>query len=376
MRNRLFFVTCALLMVILGTSDALRGIFSPLFLSSYGFSESMVGVIVSASYLGNLIFLLLGGTILDKFGIKRSMALFMALMALSLVLLLFGHVYALLIIGFFLTLGLSTLLNTSINIASDSFSTSNSLSYLNILFFVQGIGTSGSQLLLSPYSESLNVWKITLIALSSLMIPLLIMLSRVKIEKREEEEEKREGNGSICYKMLVLLILSLSFYTIAEHGVTNYIISYGIAIGKNSGDMGIYLALYSLGIMSGRLILGSLISKTGAERMLLSSLILGSIAFILIFYSSILALTLLAGFAISTFYPTIVAYSRHFVPPEYASRATAIVVSLASIFDIIFNFSFGFVIERIGFFSAMKALAIAIILSLVFAIPLFRRKRA
>ena len=139
--------------------------------------------------------------------------------------------------------------------------------------------------------------------------------------------------------------------------------------------MGRYLALYSLGIMSGRLILGFLISRTGAERMLLSSLIVGSISFFLIFYSSMLALTFVAGFAISVFYPTIVAYSRHFVPSSFDSRATTIVVSLASIFDIIFNFSFGFVIENTGFFYAMRILPITIILSLLFSLPLLAGKK-
>lgn len=374
MKNKLFFALCAVLMVLLGISDALRGIFSPLFLSSFGFSEAMVGVIVSASYLGNLVFLLIGGNILDRLGIRKSMFFFIIMMALSLCLLLFGYVYSILIAGFFLTLGLSTLLNTSINIASDNFSDNNSLSYLNILFFIQGIGTSGSQLLLSPYADSKKAWNITLIVLASLMIPILMMLMRTNLdEKKGKAQINEKTEGKISY--ISLLILSLSFYTIAEHGVTNYIISYGIALGRDSAEMGKYLALYSLGIMSGRLILGSLISRTGAERMLLSSLIVGSISFFLIFYSSMLALTFVAGFAISIFYPTIVAYSRHFVPSSFNSRATTIVVSLASIFDIIFNFSFGFVIENMGFFYAMRILPLTIILSLLFSLPLLAGKK-
>lgn len=376
MKNKLFFALCAVLMVLLGTSDALRGVFSPLFLSSFGFSEAMVGVIVSASYLGNLVFLLIGGNILDRLGIRKSMFFFIIMMALSLCLLLFGYEYSILIAGFFLTLGLSTLLNTSINIASDNFSDNNSLSYLNILFFIQGIGTSGSQLILSPYADSKKAWNITLIVLASLMIPILIMLSRTNLdEKKGKAQINEKTEGKISYIPLLILILSLSFYTIAEHGVTNYIISYGIALGRDSAEMGRYLALYSLGIMSGRLILGSLISRTGAERMLLSSLIVGSISFFLIFYSSMLALTFVAGFAISVFYPTIVAYSRHFVPSSFDSRATTIVVSLASIFDIIFNFSFGFVIENMGFFYAMRILPITIILSLLFSLPLLAGKK-
>ena len=157
MRNKGLYAISAILMVILGVSDALRGIFTPLFTSVFGFSMSQVGLIVSASYLGNLICLLFGGMILDRIGRKRAMAAFIAALAFSEILLLFGSEYAILLIGFFLALGISTLLNTTINLISDSFSATKSLMLLNALFFLQGIGTSGSQLILSAYSSSIKV---------------------------------------------------------------------------------------------------------------------------------------------------------------------------------------------------------------------------
>ena len=163
MRNKGLYAISAILMVILGVSDALRGIFTPLFTSVFGFSMSQVGLIVSASYLGNLICLLFGGMILDRIGRKRAMAAFIAALALSEILLLFGSEYAILLIGFFLALGISTLLNTTINLISDSFSATKSLMLLNALFFLQGIGTSGSQLILSAYSSSIKVWSLCLI---------------------------------------------------------------------------------------------------------------------------------------------------------------------------------------------------------------------
>ena len=70
-------------MVILGLSDALRGIFTPLFTDIFGFSMAQVGIIVSASYLGNLVCLLFGGVILDKIGRKKAMALFVLALAIS-----------------------------------------------------------------------------------------------------------------------------------------------------------------------------------------------------------------------------------------------------------------------------------------------------
>ena len=183
MRNKGLYIVSAILMVILGVSDALRGIFTPLFTSVFGFSMSQVGFIVSASYLGNLICLLFGGMILDRMGRRRAMSLFIIALAISELLLLLGHSYAILLIGFFLALGISTLLNTTINLISDSFSATRSLMLLNALFFLQGIGTSGSQLILSRYSSSITVWNGVLIAMAVLLIPLAILVMRMKEEK-------------------------------------------------------------------------------------------------------------------------------------------------------------------------------------------------
>ena len=291
-------------------------------------------------------------------------------MMLSLMMLVFGYIYAILLVGFFLSLGLSTLLNTCINIASDSFSATKSLVYLNVLFFIQGLGTSGSQLFLSPFSLSERAWNLTLTVLSVSLIAIILLLWKCPIEEKKEKEMKTSKKGKIEYAPLLLLILTLSFYTIAEHGVTNYIISYGMKSGLTSSNMGTFLALFSLGIMTGRLILGSLIGKIGEMKMVAISLLIGTILFFLIFSLSLFALTFVLGFSISTLYPTLVALSRRFVSSSYSSRVTTITVSLASVFDIIFNFTFGFAIESFGFKESMMALPFSMLLSLIFGLIL------
>ena len=109
MKNKKLYFTCALLMILLGTSDALRGIFSPLFLKEFGLSMSQISIIVSASYLGNLVCLLFGGVILDKVGSKKAMVGFIILLICSELLLLLGAKYAFLLLGF----SYITLLSTS-----------------------------------------------------------------------------------------------------------------------------------------------------------------------------------------------------------------------------------------------------------------------
>ena len=377
MKNKGLYIVSALLMIILGISDALRGIFTPLFTSVFGFSMSQVGFIVSASYLGNLICLLFGGMILDRIGRKRAMALFIIALALSELLLLLGQNYALLLIGFFLALGISTLLNTTINLISDSFSATKSLMLLNALFFLQGIGTSGSQLILSAYSSSVSVWNGILVAMAVLLVPLAIAVMKMKNEKGGNEKEKdgvkEQGVQKTEFGMIALIALTLGLYLIAEHGITNYIIMYGTEfVGVTAAAAGFALSLYSAGIMIGRLVLGTVVDKIGAEKMLFCSLVIATIAAVITFSTAILPLLLIVGLAISLVYPTTVSLVRKHAPATLGARATTIAVSAASILDVIFNAVFGKAIDSFGYGSSMPALSIALALSavlMIFIIP-------
>ena len=381
MKNKGLYAVSASLMVILGASDALRGIFTPLFTSVFGFSMSQVGFIVSASYLGNLICLLFGGMILDRIGRKKAMALFIIALALSEILLLFGNNYALLVLGFFLALGISTLLNTTLNLLSDSFSATKSLMLLNALFFLQGIGTSGSQLILSRYSSSVGVWNGTLIAMAILLVPLALITMKLKDEGKavSAETEEIKGAEKTEYGMIILIALTLGLYLIAEHGITNYIIMYGTEyIGISAAAAGLALSLYSAGIMIGRLVLGTIVDKVGAEKMLFISLVGATIIATAAFSLSVLPLLFLVGLAISIVYPTTVSLVRKHAPATLGARATTVAVSAASILDVIFNAVFGKAIDSFGYGSSMPVLCVALGISailMIFIIPKGRRQR-
>ena len=372
MRNRALYLVCALLMVLLGISDTLRGVFTPLFTEVYGFSMSQIGLIVSISYLGNLACLLCGGFILDKIGRKKAIAAFALALALSELLLLGGREYLILAVGFFLALGISTLLNTAINLISDSFSSTRSLMLLNALFFIQGIGTSGSQLIFSRFSASTAAWNAVLISIAVLLVPIAIVVSRMKIEAAPESDvcHKDKGHGSIRTMVLVLITLSLGFYMIAEHGITNYLIMYGTGyLGISAASAGLSLSLFSAGIMTGRLLLGNLADRIGAEKMILASLILSAGLSSLAFGTAFLPLLFLVGFSASIVYPTTVSVIRRYVPDSLGARATTVAVSAASILDIIFNAVFGHAIDVSGYGFSMPVLCIAFGTAAVLMIP-------
>ena len=61
--SRLTFFAFVVLMVGLGSNDSLRGIFSTIFQEHFSLTTTQLGLIVTASYIGNLVFLLVGGNL-------------------------------------------------------------------------------------------------------------------------------------------------------------------------------------------------------------------------------------------------------------------------------------------------------------------------
>ena len=146
--RRIALIGFAILMVGLGISDSLRGIFSGIFQTHFALTAKGLSTIIAVSYAGNLCFLLAGGRIMDKIDRKKAFLGFLAVwMCAMLVFLLTDNYYALLV-GMFLAMGASTLLNTSITLITPFIFATSPAMIVNVLFFTQGIGTSGGQSLI------------------------------------------------------------------------------------------------------------------------------------------------------------------------------------------------------------------------------------
>ena len=62
-----------LMMFVLGASDALRGVFLPVFRDSFSLSQSQSSAIIMCSYIGSLLFLCIGGRLVDRISRKKFM---------------------------------------------------------------------------------------------------------------------------------------------------------------------------------------------------------------------------------------------------------------------------------------------------------------
>lgn len=168
-----YYLILGLLMLGLGSSDALRGVFAPVFREHFALNTSQLSLIITVSYIGNFVFMLLGGRLSDHFGLRRafcgSLCCWIGAEALYL---LTDHFPALLV-GVFFAMGTSTLLNMLMNVMGPRLFTVPGAA-INILFFIQAIGTTLTQGGIGRLATSFFAWK--LVSLGLLLIGVIALL--------------------------------------------------------------------------------------------------------------------------------------------------------------------------------------------------------
>lgn len=120
-KNFIVLIAFMLIMVGLGISDSSRGVFSGIFEQDMMLTKPQVSMIVTVSYIGNLVFVSLGGKAADRFDRKKVMLAVLAMWTLAQILFACSDNYTCLLIGMFFSMGASTLLNTLMNLLSSLF---------------------------------------------------------------------------------------------------------------------------------------------------------------------------------------------------------------------------------------------------------------
>ncbi|WP_314057453.1 MFS transporter [Shuttleworthella satelles] len=202
-RTIAYYLILGLLMLGLGSSDALRGVFAPVFREHFALNTSQLSLIITISYIGNFVFMLLGGRLSDHFGLRRafcgSLCCWIGAEALYL---LTGH-YPALLVGVFFAMGTSTLLNMLMNIMSPRLFTVPGAA-INILFFIQAIGTTLTQGGIGRLATSFFAWK--LVSLGLLLIGVIALLAFARLSSGDaglsyDRRIREEAAGEISKKV-------------------------------------------------------------------------------------------------------------------------------------------------------------------------------
>lgn len=313
-------------------------------------------MIVTISYVGNLLFVLTGGKAADRFDRKKVFLTVLAIWTAAQILFAATDNYICLLIGMFFSMGASTLLNTLMNLLSPLLFGTMAGMFVNILYFVQGIGTSGNQKIMGSISDGYSDFRFLCLGLAGIGLIGSCLLAAKKFPKEEAAPTKvnqpKTEKVTISYKMVVLMGFIFGFYFIAEHGIMNWWSMYcQQGLGMNSSQASTSISLFFGTMTIGRLVLSPMVQKLGNRK---SITILGGIGSVVYVLGILLGTNGswalgLSGIFISIIYPTCVLFLQEIFPKDCVATATGMVLSFGTLFDIAFNAVFGNLVELAGF---------------------------
>lgn len=363
--SRLTFFAFVVLMVGLGSNDSLRGIFSTIFQEHFSLTTTQLGLIVTASYIGNLVFLLVGGNLSTRFSKKRVLQVLILIWMAALALFAFTSNYTVLLIGMALALGSSTLLNTTMNLITPLLFATAPGFFVNFLFFTQEIGTSGSQYILGSHADGFAFWQHTNLVLLILGAVAFVLLLFCNVpEEAADPADTPAQKGGYDWRIIVPYVLVFGFYFIAEHGVMNWMVAYGVdGLGLPQASAAKYLSVFFGGMMIGRLCLSPLVDKLGALKSLAA---FGGVSCVLYLIGSLggavtMPVWAISGLSFSILYPTLVMSIRLYFPAQQVSGAAGTILSIASLADILFNVGFGKLVDMAGYAVSIRVLPMSVL---------------
>lgn len=363
--SRLTFFAFVVLMVGLGSNDSLRGIFSTIFQEHFSLTTTQLGLIVTASYIGNLVFLLVGGNLSTRFSKKRVLQVLILIWMAALALFAFTSNYTVLLIGMALALGSSTLLNTTMNLIMPLLFATAPGFFVNFLFFTQEIGTSGSQYILGSHADGFAFWQHTNLVLLILGAVAFVLLLFCNVpEEAAAPADAPAQKGGYDWRIIVPYVLVFGFYFIAEHGVMNWMVAYGVdGLGLPQASAAKYLSVFFGGMMIGRLCLSPLVDKLGALKSLAA---FGGVSCVLYLIGSLggavtMPVWAISGLSFSILYPTLVMSIRLYFPAQQVSGAAGTILSIASLADILFNVGFGKLVDMAGYAVSIRVLPLSVL---------------
>ena len=368
------------LMLGLGSSDSLRGIFSPVFQEHYSVGGRGLSMMVVISYVGNLLFLSVGGKMMDTFDRKKVAMGMLGIWMAAVLLNVLTDSYPMILLSMFLALGASTMLNTTVNLLTPMVCAGYAGMMINIFFFIQGIGTSGSQFLLGRFAFSYDGWKMIngvlfAVGLVSLGLFAMVNLKPEKEKTKPKTSQKKKPQDMPGASIFWLLVLMMGFYFIGEHGIMNWMLTYCMnALQMPSHTASAYLSIFWGGMTVGRLVFAPVVQKLGVRKSLKYFGGAGTVLFVTGVLSGSKGVILLSssGLLISILYPTMVLFFQQIYPVSVVATKTGAIISAATIADIVFNAGFGALSDSMGIQISFLILPVCMVLYYCFYLLLLR----
>ena len=337
-------------------------------------------MMVVISYVGNLLFLSVGGKMMDTFDRKKVAMGMLGIWMAAVLLNVLTDSYPMILLSKFLALGASTMLNTTVNLLTPMVCAGYAGMMVNIFFFIQGIGTSGSQFLLGRFAFSYDGWKMIngvlfAVGLVSLGLFAMVNLKPEKEKTKPNTSQKKKPQDMPGASIFWLLVLMMGFYFIGEHGIMNWMLTYCMnALQMPSHTASAYLSIFWGGMTVGRLVFAPVVQKLGVRKSLKYFGGAGTVLFVTGVLSGSKGVILLSssGLLISILYPTMVLFFQQIYPVSVVATKTGAIISAATIADIVFNAGFGALSDSMGIQISFLILPVCMVLYYCFYLLLLR----
>lgn len=368
---------CTLITIITGISDGARGVFLPLFSDAFALNETKANLIIMMSYIGNVIFLFIGGYFIDRMKKKTFLFIMICIWMSALLCYVLTENYTILIVSIIFSLGASTMISTTVNVITPLLFITPAF-FTNFFNFTLGIGISGVQKfggkvandsLSTPESPAdLSGWHILnlMILVLAAVAVLLLLISRFP-EENSTAPKKRENSFITVFKnpASLLLILICGLYYMSEHGIQNVLTSYGSEyLGFTVEKASMFLSLFFGGITIGRLLFAPLVQKIGIMKSMTIFLSIAAVLYIsgILLEQNGIWLLCLSGLAFSIIWPTTILMIASFFTPSISGTAVGVITSAATLFDVMFFAFFGKITESVGYGVSIKILPVSMAL--------------
>lgn len=357
-RNLVFIAACCGIFLF-GISLITLGSILPQLATEYNLTDINKGTLASLLPIGILIGSLVFGPVVDKYAYKY-------LLAVSILLILIGMLIIARASSFY-QLGISFLLigagGGAINGATSSLVSDFSedcgenkganLSMMGVFF---GLGALGMPLLISLLSTFFS-YKSTITAVGLFMILPLIFILVINYPVPKQEQNMTLGNIAKLLKERVLILFSfiLFFQSGWESLLNNWTTTYLIEDKAISEDYVLhFLTLFIAVFTIGRFIVGRLLKKYSAKKVLIFSTLIaltGSLTASISYNEILLAASLvLTGIGLAAAFPVVLGI----IGDRYANwsgTAFGITLTIALLGNIIINYITGIVTEKYSFHS-------------------------
>ena len=278
--------------------------------------------------------------------------------------LLTANYYALLVFMIF-SLGASTMLSTTVNLLTPLVYAAPAF-FVNFFNFLQGAGISTAQNVGGRFASSLSAWKGANLILLACGCVGLVLLWFVKLPQSKPDAGSAGGYGAVIRNPACkYLFLLCGFYCITEHGLQNWLVTYGSDyLGYTVPQAARYLSFFFGGIMAGRLLFAPLVQKCGIMRSMRVFVAAAGVLYVSGMLLERRGMLLLcgSGLAFSILWPTIVLLIGRYYDPGLAGTATGFITGFATLFDVAFNACFGKLIDWLGFGTAIQILPVSMLL--------------